>query len=220
MTYQDIYFTINALQEEDNGVASPEVEASPDVHYEPIVHVEAVAERTCEEDESELYSCRAKLYRLDRASKEWKERGTGEVRLLQNVIEQPHRIRLVMRREQTRKVCANHYIIAGMTLTPNVSSDRSWVYTAYGDVSDIGIEQLPGGETLAIRFMSKEKADEFKKHFDAARDHNTGVKTIDIKSKEDKKSEEIKESSKPEENQEAEKQKDDDKKEEPQKGDE
>lgn len=50
---------------------------------------------------------RAKLFRYDNENKEWKERGTGDVRLLKH--KQSGKTRLVMRRDKTLKVCANHY---------------------------------------------------------------------------------------------------------------
>lgn len=50
---------------------------------------------------------RAKLFRFDRDSREWKERGTGDVRLLKH--KENKKTRLVMRRDKTLKVCANHY---------------------------------------------------------------------------------------------------------------
>lgn len=52
-------------------------------------------------------SSRAKLFRFEKATNEWKERGTGDVRLLQHG--ETKKIRLVMRRDKTLKVCANHY---------------------------------------------------------------------------------------------------------------
>jgi Ran-binding protein 1 len=51
-------------------------------------------------------SSRAKLFRFEKATNEWKERGTGDVRLLQHA--ETKKIRLVMRRDKTLKVCANH----------------------------------------------------------------------------------------------------------------
>jgi Ran-binding protein 1 len=50
---------------------------------------------------------RAKLFKFIRESNEWKERGTGDVRLLKH--KENGKTRLVMRRDKTLKVCANHY---------------------------------------------------------------------------------------------------------------
>lgn len=50
---------------------------------------------------------RAKLFRFDSDATEWKERGTGDVRFLAH--KQTKKVRLVMRRDKTLKVCANHY---------------------------------------------------------------------------------------------------------------
>lgn len=93
---------------------------------------------------------RAKLFKFDRDSREWKERGTGEVRLLKH--KENGRTRLVMRRDKTLKVCANHYVVPDMKLSPNVGSDRSWVWNASADVS----EGEPEAQTLAIRFGNSE----------------------------------------------------------------
>lgn len=50
---------------------------------------------------------RAKLFRFDSTNNEWKERGTGDVRILSH--KETKKVRLVMRRDKTLKVCANHY---------------------------------------------------------------------------------------------------------------
>jgi Ran-binding protein 1 len=54
---------------------------------------------------------RAKLFRYiigqHDTSPEWKERGIGDVKILKNRAK--HSYRLVMRREKTLKVCANHF---------------------------------------------------------------------------------------------------------------
>ena len=55
---------------------------------------------------------RAKLFKFDRDSREWKERGTGDVRLLKH--KENGKTRLVMRRDKTLKVCANHYGMSGL----------------------------------------------------------------------------------------------------------
>ncbi|GME90495.1 unnamed protein product [[Candida] boidinii] len=73
-----------------------------------------------------------------------------------------------MRRDKTLKVCANHYISPEYKLTPNVGSDRSWVYSVAADVS----EGEPEAQTLAIRFGNKENADKFKEEFESAQASN------------------------------------------------
>lgn len=54
-----------------------------------------------------MFKMRAKLFKFFKDSSEWKERGTGDVRLLKHKENQ--KTRLVMRRDKTLKVCANHY---------------------------------------------------------------------------------------------------------------
>lgn len=68
---------------------------------------EKVETKTHEESEEVIFKMRAKLFRFVKESTEWKERGTGDVRLLRH--RDDGKIRLVMRREKTLKVCANHY---------------------------------------------------------------------------------------------------------------
>ena len=83
-------------------------EEEADVHFEPVVHLtEKVDTKTNEESEEQTFKMRAKLFKFDRESREWKERGTGDVRLLKHKENQ--KTRLVMRRDKTLKVCANHY---------------------------------------------------------------------------------------------------------------
>jgi Ran-binding protein 1 len=51
--------------------------------------------------------CRkAKLYRFDKEGNQWKERGTGTVKLLKH--KETAKVRLVMRQAKTLKICANH----------------------------------------------------------------------------------------------------------------
>ena len=86
----------------------PDEEEEADVHFEPVVHLtEKVETKTNEELEEQTFKMRAKLFKFDRESREWKERGTGDVRLLKH--RENGKTRLVMRRDKTLKVCANHY---------------------------------------------------------------------------------------------------------------
>ncbi|OZJ03017.1 Ran-specific GTPase-activating protein 1, partial [Bifiguratus adelaidae] len=159
-----------------------EVEASPDVHFEPVVKLEQVEVRTMEEDEDTLFKMRAKLFRFDKPLGEWKERGTGDVKFLQH--KETKKVRLLMRRDKTHKVCANHYVTADMTLSPNVGSDRSWVWNVTHDVS----EGVPEQQTLAIRFANSENANLFKEKFEEVQNMNINL-AGGTKSTEDKKEE-------------------------------
>lgn len=99
----------NAEKDDDDDKADEE---ETDVHFEPVVHLtEKVDTKTNEEAEEQTFKMRAKLFKFDRESREWKERGTGEVRLLKH--KENGKTRLVMRRDKTLKVCANHYGMLG-----------------------------------------------------------------------------------------------------------
>jgi Ran-binding protein 1 len=90
----------------ENKDENPEQEV--DVHFDPVVRLtEKVETKTNEELEEQVFKMRAKLFKFDRESREWKERGTGDVRLLKH--KENGKTRLVMRRDKTLKVCANHY---------------------------------------------------------------------------------------------------------------
>jgi Ran-binding protein 1 len=56
-----------------------------------------------------LHCSRAKLFRYDSESepREWKERGTGDIKILKH--KQHGTCRVLMRRDKTLKICANHY---------------------------------------------------------------------------------------------------------------
>ncbi|KAI8325856.1 hypothetical protein GQ54DRAFT_254135, partial [Martensiomyces pterosporus] len=160
---------------------------SPDVHFEPIVKLEDVVVKTHEEDEDAIFKMRAKLFRFDTEATEWKERGTGDVKLLKH--QETGRVRLLMRRDKTLKVCANHYITEDMVLSPNVGSDRSWVWNVAADLVDDEAER----QLLAIRFANSENANKFKEAFEDARENN---KTDSDAPKKEAKAEEKKEDAK------------------------
>ncbi|XP_027745466.1 E3 SUMO-protein ligase RanBP2-like isoform X4 [Empidonax traillii] len=131
-------------------------------HFDPVVPLpDKIEVKTGEEDEEEFFCNRAKLFRFDAESKEWKERGIGNVKILKHKVS--GKFRLLMRRDQVLKICANHYINTDMKLTPNATSDKSFVWHAL-DYAD----ELPKPEQLAIRFKTPEEAMLFKKRFEEA----------------------------------------------------
>ena len=138
-----------------------EEQDSDKLHFEPVIPLpEEIQVVTGEEGLEMMFSERAKLYRFDGDSSQWKERGIGEVKLLRHSTS--GRGRVLMRREQIKKLCANHNITAEMELKPNVGSDRSWVWYTSADYSEV--EGKP--EKLAIKFKTAETARKFKQVFD------------------------------------------------------
>lgn len=109
-----------------------------------------------------VFSHRAKLYRYDKDAGQWKERGIGDIKILQNYDNK--QVRIVMRRDQVLKLCANHRITPDMTLQSMKGTERVWVWTAC-DFAD-GERKV---EHLAVRFKLQDVADSFKKIFDEAK---------------------------------------------------
>uniref|UniRef100_A0A0C9REL7 RANBP2 protein n=1 Tax=Fopius arisanus TaxID=64838 RepID=A0A0C9REL7_9HYME len=135
-------------------VSEDEVPESEDVYFAPVIPLpEKIDVKTGEENEEILYTHRAKLFRFDGNSKEWKERGLGEIKLLKH--NDTNKLRLVMRREQTLKLCLNHLVPADMELT--AKDDKTWIWNA-ADYSDNEIEYVQ----LACRFKTPDIAEQFK----------------------------------------------------------
>ncbi|KAJ7938995.1 RanBP1 domain-containing protein [Mycena leptocephala] len=116
-----------------------------------------------------VISRRAKLFRFDGDAAEWKERATGDVRLLAH--KETIKVRLVMRRDKTLKVCANHVISSYMRLRPIIGSDRSLAWIVLADYS----ESTPAPETLAISFANSHNAAQFKTVFEAGQKKNASL---------------------------------------------
>ena len=130
-------------------------------HFEPLISLPHKIEvKTGEENEEVMFSQRAKLYRYVAEEKQWKERGVGDIKLLRNNV--TGKMRVLMRREQVLKLCANHQITADMKLMPNEGSDRSWVWSTSADFSEDGCK----AERLAVRFKNEDIAQLFKVKFE------------------------------------------------------
>lgn len=171
-------------KDHENDHDDGEVVENPDPHFEPLVSLPPVETKTLEEDEEELLKLRAKMYRFDSAAEpaEWKERGTGEIKILHH--KSLGTCRILMRRDKTLKICANHHILPDITLKPNCGSDKAWVWTTPADFADE--EAKP--ELLATRFSNAESAQLFKEKFEDAQKIMAATlqKTKDVTSPEKK----------------------------------
>lgn len=97
-----------AASRQDNDNETEDQEYDP--HYEPIISLpENVDIKTGDEDEDVMFRERAKLYRFDRNTNAWKERGVGEMKILKNP--ETGRTRILMRREQVLKVRRNQQYV-------------------------------------------------------------------------------------------------------------
>ena len=150
------------------------MEGGHDPYFEPIVPLpELVEVKTGEEDEEVLFKHRAKVYRYCGETKQWKEKGVGDIKILKHKVSAVHRV--LLRRDQVHKIAANHRITPEMELKPLASSETAWWYamasseTAWCwyamDFSE-GHEAEGSLEHLAVRFKTADTAQEFKKVFE------------------------------------------------------
>ncbi|KAG5515092.1 hypothetical protein RHGRI_036208 [Rhododendron griersonianum] len=124
----------------------------------PIVKLEEVAVTTGEEDEDAILDLKAKLYRFDKDGNQWKERGAGTVKLLKHKV--TGKVRLVMRQSKTLKICANHLVIATMSVQEHAGNEKSCVWHA-ADFADGELKD----ELFCIRFGSVENCKTFMETF-------------------------------------------------------
>lgn len=140
-------------------------EADSTAEYQPLVQLKPVEVTTGEENDEVLYKQRAACYRFDAESTSWKERGRGDVKLLQNKDNKS--VRILLRQEKTLKLCMNHKVHPDLELVPNAGSDRSWTWRTVDYSSDEAEKQ-----TFALRFKDAEIAQQFKAKYDECRQIN------------------------------------------------
>lgn len=98
-------------------------------------------------------------------TKTWCERGVGDVRFLKH--KELGKVRMLMRQEKTHKVIINHLVESRTELSPNMGSDRAWVFSCY-DFSEGTLET----QVFALRFGNAENAQKFKDAHDDAKKNN------------------------------------------------
>jgi hypothetical protein len=116
--------------------------------------------------EEKLFDEKALLYRFDTKAKDWKERGAGFMKILKNP--ESGRCRILMRRAQTFRVCANHFILPEMTLRPNGEKALIWHAADFAEEKEIH-------ETLCVKFKGPDVVQLFKTAFETARVQNKAL---------------------------------------------
>ena len=124
---------------------------------------------TGEEKEECIFRVRCKLYRI--RDEQWKERGTGNGKLLRN--KETKKIRFVMRQEKTLKPVANFILSEAplCELVPMKGNDKAFGWSCM-DFS----EEEARLEKLAARFQTAENTASFKVAFEAAVKFNNLVR--------------------------------------------
>ena len=153
----------------------------PDNQYKPVVELTELEEiKTGEEEEEILFIKRGKLYRYENS--QWKERGVGEMKILHNA--EMGKYRVLMRRDQVKKICCNHFITCEMKLRLLHNNDKTHVWQTLADYS----EETPHNEKLAIRFKTIEMAEDFRNCFEKCQEElmNQTLKPINLNSAEEK----------------------------------
>ncbi|XP_053679745.1 E3 SUMO-protein ligase RanBP2 [Anopheles nili] len=146
----------NNGNEEDGGGAGVGTDENYDPYYAPVIQLpDEIEVRTGEEEESKMFGERAKLYRFDTDTKEWKERGVGELKILHHPVRNTYRF--LLRREQIHKLVLNQAITVDMSITPLNGSEKAFTWAGMNHAEAPG--QL---ESLATRFKNEAIASEFR----------------------------------------------------------
>jgi len=126
----------------------------PTVQFEPVIPLPALIDvKTGEEDENVEFVHRAKLLRFDPETKEWKERGIGEMKVLSHKTD-VSMSRLLMRREQVLKLCCN------MVITKELKFSNLNTTTLSFGGQDFSENEMRK-EMLAVRFKTAELVQSF-----------------------------------------------------------
>ena len=88
-----------------------------------------------------------------------KERGTGDVKLMTKLSDKG-KVRIIMRRDKTLKICANHFIQPWMILKPMKGSDRALMWLVQADFAGTFLDlnskkrTSKGFTSLFLKFFS------------------------------------------------------------------
>lgn len=103
-------------------------------------------------DERLVAEYRSKLYRFDNTTKQWKEKGIGNITILQS-IENFKKCRVVMWTRVTGKVACNFSLFPELSVTSYQKSPKILCWKAL----DLSADEEPRWETFTCRFLSEEE---------------------------------------------------------------
>lgn len=157
---------VSTTKETDGGDDEHQTEEDEcQAEFKPIVQLQEIETATGEEEEICWADFKCKLYRFDNDAGEWKERGVGQIKLLEH--KENNKVRVLMRQEKTLKIRANHIAMPGTKLQEHSGSEKAWVWST-PDFAD----ETQKMELFCVRFSSVERAQEFKTNFERAMSQN------------------------------------------------
>eukprot|EP00842_Homolaphlyctis_polyrhiza_P005118 jgi/Hompol1/5607/HPOL_002231-RA len=151
----------NGDDEDDNEAGEPNSgRESP--KFQSVVTLENKTVLTGEEDETTLHSARCKLFVWD--GENWRERGTGSIRLNEKEVDQDTRsiscVLAVMRSDGVHRVILNVRIIAGL---PHKLRDEKYVeLIAYEMPLNAPSRVAPALTKFLLKFANKDVAAQFQ----------------------------------------------------------
>ncbi|CAL8110487.1 unnamed protein product [Orchesella dallaii] len=132
----------------------------PTAEFQPVIPLPPLVEvKKGDENENTIAEYRAKLYRFVPEAKEWKERGIGNIKLLQSKSD-PSKCRVVMWREKIGKLACNFSLFPDIKVTNYQGNPKVLCFKC----QDFAEE--PQWETFTVRFSSEENCKNFKEEME------------------------------------------------------
>jgi E3 SUMO-protein ligase RanBP2 len=132
--------------EENTEEFVPTAEFTPVIPLPPLVEV-----KLGDENENVIFKQRAKIYRFDSSIKEWKERGLGEIKILQDK-DNPTSVRVVMWREKIGKLACNHRVTGNMKIEFYMENKKVVKWSAIDHA-----DEEPRPEIFTCKFGQEDK---------------------------------------------------------------
>lgn len=108
-----------------------------------------------------VWEAKAKLMRFDEGENQWKERGSGDAKIMKSKKIGTHTF--ILRREGVGKLGAQHLIQKGMSCMISPKANNAVLWIALADICD---EPEGWRERFFIKFSTPETATAFKTQFD------------------------------------------------------
>ena len=130
-------------------------EAEADIYFTPIIELKEVEQE--KQIENEIFSERGLCAKYDEESSSFKERGRGEIKILQHPETKVTRI--VLLRDQVLKLACNHFLMPYIQFKDVNSNEKLVQYTV---VKDFALEEEQDKQiTFVMRFNTPEAREKF-----------------------------------------------------------